>query len=193
MAVWYRFAIGASPLLTTLAAVGASRALGTRELLAAYVVLASLPGIGFAYAYNILGLYTSALREFPRALAPAPTTLNYETTKPYLDSYMRIAEYFRENPPGYVVVAEPSLARYVHLAIRNPDPSRFVWTWYRRPEDVACDLLVGRAADAVILVVGADEGSLSLGCRVDVVRADESVPWVYVLTRSETPAAAGSG
>ncbi|MEM0183364.1 MAG: hypothetical protein QXU93_07255 [Thermoproteus sp.] len=28
------------------------------------------------------------------------------------------------------MVADPDIARYIHLAIRNPDPRKFVWTWY---------------------------------------------------------------
>ena len=85
------------------------------------MVIASLPGLAFTYGYNWSFDYTRALREFPSMLTPAPAD----------DKLIETLSFFKNNDftGKTVIVAHPDYARYVHLAIRNPDPSRLIWAW----------------------------------------------------------------
>lgn len=114
--VWYRFLIGVAPITSTLAAVGVVVAIRDWRYVLAYLLLLSLPGLSFVYAYNWSGMFTRALREFPPTLTPTP-------------AYMDVYDFFKNNSGlrDTIIIAHPEIARYIHLAIRNPENSKLIW------------------------------------------------------------------
>ncbi|MEL9989885.1 MAG: hypothetical protein QXP98_04020 [Thermoproteus sp.] len=64
---WYRFLIGAAPLLAPPTVVEFVEATRSWKAVALYLVILALPGIMFTYAYNWQDKYTPALTEFPNA------------------------------------------------------------------------------------------------------------------------------
>ncbi|MGC8910395.1 MAG: hypothetical protein ACP5O5_07455 [Fervidicoccaceae archaeon] len=44
--------------------------------------------------------------------------------------YLNVEKYFEENYSSKVpIIADPDIARYVHLAVRNPTPSELIWSY----------------------------------------------------------------
>ncbi|MEM0495106.1 MAG: hypothetical protein QXU72_07610 [Thermofilum sp.] len=147
---WYRFLIGAAPLASTLAAAGLVGATKDRRIIAAYLLLVALPSTLNAFSLGQAAKYTSSLREVPSFFGPSP---------PSAEQLAEVAEYFLENPPGAPVLAENgNVARWVHLAVRNPTPSALIWD--ATPLSVkACSLL--NSTGKLILVTFAE---LELDC-----------------------------
>ena len=53
-----------------------------------------------------------------------------------------------------MVIAHPDYARYIHLAIRNPDPSRFIWWWrLTKPpsNETVCEVVERAGVERVII------------------------------------------
>ena len=142
--VWYRFLIGVAPLMSTLAVVGLFDILKNKWIILLYILIASLPGLAFTYGYNWSRKYYSALREFPSILIPAPP-----------DNKLLETYYFFKNNSDLVentiIIADSDYAKYVHMAIRNPDPLRLIWRETITSEEI-CKLINSTGAEKVILV-----------------------------------------
>lgn len=124
---WYRFLIGAAPIASTLAAVGASRAVRDGRFHAAYALLILITGLAFTYGSNATHQYVSALREFPYGMHPSPSDARTLRDLEELVAWLRDQRLAFELNPKCTVAAEPSIARWVHLAIRNPAPGSLLW------------------------------------------------------------------
>jgi len=181
---WYRFLIGAAPLVSTAAAIGLAEASRSKWVASLYVLVASLPGLAFAYGYNWSEHYHRALREFPSVLAPSPAD----------DEYLKTLDFFKENPDlvrEAVVIAEPNYARYVHLAIRNPEPSRFVWARYRSVTEEALYKLMKSAGveKAVLVAVNVVEASRASDAEreyaLDLRPVSDELPWICIAQAKE--------
>lgn len=173
VAVWYRFLIGAAPLVSTLAAVGLARVARDWRAVAAYLLIASLPGLAFAYGYNWSTTYPRALREFPSRLVPSPDD----------PRFVKTYEFFRDNPEvleGAVVVAEPNYGKYIHIAVRNPEPSKLIWAPSLTNETV-CRAVEATGARAVIVVGALRNASVThYSCLEELEPVSRELPWVYV-------------
>jgi hypothetical protein len=177
VAVWYRFLIGVAPLVSTLAAVGAVEAIRDRRLVAVYLLITALPGLGFTYGYNLMGFYVSSLREFPSSLTPWPaSTICLETY-----------EFFRNSSVGdAVIIAWCELARYVHLAIRNPDSSRLIWIWRPLSNTSIYAIINNIKAEKVVIVwPNINLNSTSLTCISSIKPVNEKTQWIYIATVAE--------
>jgi len=139
---WNKFLIGPAPLASTLSVIGLVESTGDRWAMALYLLLASLPGLVFTYGYNWSADYTRALREFSHALVPADDRL-YETLGFFKN---------KSFTGGTVIIADPHCARYVHLAIRNSDPSRLIWAWTSPVTNgTICAIAESTGAEEVVL------------------------------------------
>ncbi|MGC8564154.1 MAG: hypothetical protein ACP5LZ_04595 [Fervidicoccaceae archaeon] len=119
VATWYRFLIGVSPILSTMTAVGAVEVLKDWRTFFSFFLLFSLPGLAFSYGYNLSMIYPRELREFPYALVPSSPEI----------SYLQVEKFFSENYTYPLpIIADPDIARYVHLSIRNPLPQQLMWS-----------------------------------------------------------------
>ncbi|MEM2075685.1 MAG: hypothetical protein QW705_06485 [Zestosphaera sp.] len=171
---WYRFLMGAAPLVTTLTAVGVVEALRDWRAVVAYTIVLALPSVGFAYGYNLMGTYTRALREFPDIMTPAPPD------REYLKTY----EYFKNVGVGdRVIIADNSIARYVHLAIRNPNPQQLIWI--RGPvgelkNTTVCDIL-GRLGVGEAVIASTYVDASTIGCVKSVEPVSSETPWIMVV------------
>lgn len=170
--VWYRFLIGAAPLLTILAAVGITDATRDWRAVAAYLTAFALPGFMFIYAYNWPSNYTYALSEFPAHLAPSPSSVNY----------FKIYQYFKTHNINYTIVADPNAGKYIHLAIRDPDPDKFRWAWYVDIWDYVCQLNVTKA------VVVTTEEPHPTNCPMHITPLNDYVPHIYLVAIEHTNA-----
>jgi len=128
VATWYGFLIGVAPLASTLSIIGLADSVRNKWVTLLYLVIASLPGLVLSYGYSWSLDYTRALREFPIMFTPAPVD----------DRLIETLSLFKNNAftGSTVIVAHPDYARYVHLAIRNPDPSRLIWVSYTTNETI---------------------------------------------------------
>jgi hypothetical protein len=177
VAAWYRFLVGAAPLASTLAAVGAVEAIRDRRLVAVYLLITALPGLGFTYGYNLMGFYVSSLHEFPSSLTPWPaSTICLETYK-----------FFRNSSVGdAVIIAWCELARYVHLAIRNPDSSRLIWIWRPLSNTSICAIINNIKAEKIVIVwPNINLNSAFLTCISSIKPVNEKTPWIYIATVTE--------
>ncbi|MEM3997153.1 MAG: hypothetical protein QXP31_08855 [Pyrobaculum sp.] len=164
---WYRFLIGTAPLLMPLAAVGMAEATKNWKAAALYIAVLALPGHMFTYAYNWQNTYTPALAEFPQRLIPSPIDNNY----------LKIYQHFKDNPPNATVVAPPHIARYIHLATRNPDPRQLIWTWYTDTWQYACSL------NATRLIVVTDKKPQNATCPLQATPLNDYEPTIYYVTK----------
>lgn len=170
---WYRFLIGATPLVTTLATIGLVRATSDWRVLVAYLLIASLPGLSFAYGYNWFFTYYESLREFPPRLAPSPV-------------YMDVYEFFKNNKElveNTVIIAWADHARYIHLAIRNPDPARFIWI--SNPWDLTNDTIcrvIEQTGVEVVIIVGLhiDTNTTQYTCLEELKTLSEGPSWIHL-------------
>ncbi|MEL9989912.1 MAG: hypothetical protein QXP98_03885 [Thermoproteus sp.] len=167
--LWYRFLIGAAPLMTILAAVGITDATKDWRAIAAYLIAFALPGFMFVYAYNWLTNYISALSEFPNILMPSPPSINY----------IRIYQFFETHHLNYTIVAGPDIARYIHLAIRNPNPQKFQWAWYVDTWDYACQ--VAQEHNLTELVVVANSEPNRTQCPLNATPINDYEPHIYLV------------
>ena len=173
-ATWYRFLIGAAPLASTLAAVGLVEAVHDRRLALAYLVIASLPGLSFAYGYNWSYDYNKSLREFPSILAPAPADFRMLETMQFFQNNSNILS-------NSVIIAHRDYARYIHLAIRNPDPSRLIWISWATNETI-CKIVESTETKEIILVSVKipDPNTTIYECLTSIKPIDEEHPWIQV-------------
>jgi hypothetical protein len=173
VAVWYRFLIGAAPLASTLSIIGLVDSVRNKWIILLYLVIASLPGLTFTYGHNWSYSYTHALREFPSTLTPAPAD----------DKLLETLHFFKNNSftENIVIVAHPDYARYVHLAIRNPDPSRFVWASSATSEAI-CRVAESAGAKEIVLVAVRipDTNTTIYMCLLDIKPVDEEHPWILI-------------
>jgi hypothetical protein len=172
-AAWYRFLIGAAPLASTLSIIGLADPLRNKWITLLYLVIASLPGLAFTYGYNRSFDYTRALREFPSTLTPAPVD----------GKLLETLSFFKNNgfTGNKVIVAHPDYARYVHLAIRNPDPARLIWVDYATSETI-CRITESTKAEEIILVAVKipDTNTTMYKCLSDIKPVDDEHTWIQV-------------
>ncbi len=173
VATWYRFLIGVAPLASTLSIIGLADSMRNKRITLLYLVTASLPGLAFTYGYNWSFDYTRALREFPSTLTPAPAD----------GKLLETMSFFKNNDftGSTVIVAHPDYARYVHLAIRNPDPSRLIWVNYATNETV-CRIAESTGAKEIVLVAvkTPDTNTTMYKCLSDIKPVDKEHPWILV-------------
>ena len=133
---WWRFLISASPLLIPMVMLGLKSC--RRELLAIYTILAVFPGLFFGILNTegyYIGRLTSSLREFPPALTPLPSD-----TKA-LNQLLMLSKDVRNLNREIPIVAEKSVARWVHLGIRNPAPNQIIRIRGRVNLITACEFM----------------------------------------------------
>jgi hypothetical protein len=173
VATWYRFLIGAAPLASTLSIIGLADSVRNKWVTLLYLVTASLPGLALSYGYNWSLDYTRALREFPIMFTPAPVD----------DRLIETPSFFKNNDftGSTVIVAHSDYARYVHLAIRNPDPSRLIWVNYATNETI-CRITESTKAKEIVLVPvkTPDTNTTVYECLSDIKPVDEEHPWILV-------------
>jgi hypothetical protein len=170
LATWYRFLIEVAPLMSTLAVIGLFDTLKNKWIILLYLLIASLPGLAFTYGYNWSQRYYSALREFPDTLVPASPNVRL------LETYY----FFKNNSDlikNAIIVADPDFAKYVHMAIRNPDPSRLVWRKAIAGDDI-CRLMNSTGADKAILVAVQYVSGKKCSLRVEPV--SEELKWINI-------------
>jgi hypothetical protein len=175
VATWYRFLIGAAPLASTLSIIGLVDSMRNKWITLLYLVTASLPGLAFTYGYNWSFDYTRALREFPSMLAPAPAD----------GRLIETLSFFKNNDfaGNTVIVAHPDYARYVHLAIRNPDPSRLIWARTSPvTNETICRIAESTGAKEIVLVAVKvpDTNTTVYNCLSSIKPVDEEHPWILV-------------
>jgi hypothetical protein len=173
VATWYRFLIGVAPLASTLSIIGLVDSVRNKWITLLYLLIASLPGLAFTYGYNWSFDYTRALREFPSMLAPSPAD----------GKLLETLSFFKNNDftGNTVIVAHPDYARYVHLAIRNPNPSRLIWVNYATNETI-CRITESTGAKEIVLVAVKilDTNTNMYKCLLDIKPVDEEHPWILV-------------
>jgi hypothetical protein len=175
IATWYRFLIGAAPLASTLSIIGLIDSMRNKWITLLYLVIASLPGLAFTYGYNWSFDYTRALREFPSTLTPAPAD----------DKLIETLSFFKNNDftGNTVIVAHPDYARYVHLAIRNPDSSRLIWAWTSPvTNETICRITESTKAEEIILVAVKipDTNTTMYKCLSSIKPVDDEHTWIQV-------------
>jgi len=175
VATWYRFLIGAAPLASTLSIIGLADSVRNKWVTLLYLVTASLPGLALSYGYNWSLDYTSALREFPSMFTPAPAPVD--------DRLIETLSFFKNNDftGNTVIVAHPDYARYVHLAIRNPDPSRLIWVNYATNETI-CRITESTGAKEIVLVAvkTPDTNTTVYNCLSSIKPVDKEHPWILM-------------
>jgi hypothetical protein len=69
----------------------------------------------------------------------------------------------------------------VHLAIRNPDPSRLIWTSFATNETI-CRITESTGAEEIILVAVniPDTNTTMYKCLSSIRSVDEKHPWILV-------------
>lgn len=177
--VWYRFLIGIAPLSSTLAAVGFTELSKSLKAAAVFMLLFALPGLSFTYGYNLAsaGIYTRALREFPSMLTPAPAN----------EMYLKTYEYFvsnRDSLRNAVIVAHPDMARYIHIAIRNPELGKLVWTWSSSLNYTICSAVEEAGTCEVIVVAPLRVNLTNVECVLKAEPIDEDYPWIVLVEAS---------
>jgi len=123
VATWYRFLTGAAPLISTLAGSGMVRGIKDLRLKLIFILLLLMLAMPYAYGVSGTSRFTSALREFPSGLVPSP--MNAAA----LRDLISLSEWFKEQGLRSTIIAEPGAAKWIHLAVRNPEPSELVWLW----------------------------------------------------------------
>ncbi|MEZ0394585.1 MAG: hypothetical protein ABWK00_06055 [Desulfurococcaceae archaeon] len=174
---WYRFLIGAAPLISTAAAVGASAVLRNRAALLIYLAIYSLPGLAFAYAYDWSGTLERALENFPQALTPASAHAWY------IETYEFFANNWTRNGDA-VIVARTDLARYIHLALRNPSPDELSWASY--VDNATACYWASRGKKLMVLVWVLPLPGLDSACIASYRPASNETPWIVVAELSAT-------
>lgn len=121
---WYRFLIGASPLMVPLAFKGAM-ALDCRYL-SLYLMVLILPGLCFyapsdgeGHAWKLV----SAIREFPVSLTPSPAS------RMSLEDLRELSNFVENLDHDAPIIVDAGTARWVHLGFRNPRPDQLIWLW----------------------------------------------------------------
>ena len=171
---WYRFLIGAAPLISTLAAVGLAKVVRDWRIVTTYLLITSLPGLAFTYGYNWFIIYPTALREFPSMLTPAPAD----------NKLLETLNFFKENNDligEAIIIAHPDYARYIHLTIRNPDPSRLIWKSWATNETI-CRIVESTETKKIILVAVKipDTNTTIYKCLTSIKPIDEEHPWIQI-------------
>lgn len=172
---WYRFLIGIAPLASALSVVGLVDVTRDWRIVAAYYVVFSIPGLAFTYGYN-LTMDTRILREFPWRLDPSPANLKY------LDTY----EFFENNRHLYdeaVIIAHSDIARYVHLAIRNPEQTKLIWVNTVSNETI-CRVIkdLGVKKAVIVLPPWSNVTSVEKALCVNSVKTlDDEFPWILLI------------
>ncbi len=122
IATWYRFLIGASPLMIPLAFKGATT-LNTKYLVL-YLIVLIFPGLCFYMPYGVYsGRLIEALREFPPYLTPSPSS------QQELEDLKELSIFIGELRPNAPIIVDASTARWIHLGLRNPRPGQLTWLW----------------------------------------------------------------
>jgi len=175
VATWYRFLIGAAPLVSTLTIIGLADFLKSKWSVILYLIIASLPGLAFTYGYNWSQDYYRALREFPSMLIPAPANSKLLDT----------LNFFRENnnlAENTTIIAHPDYAKYIHIAIRNPDPSHFIWWWSRTiSNETVCEVVERAGVEKVIIVGYTINANIEdYRCLEELRPLSNETPWIYL-------------
>ncbi|MEM3104156.1 MAG: hypothetical protein QXD69_01480, partial [Candidatus Bathyarchaeia archaeon] len=122
VATWYRFLIGAAPIASTLAGVGIVKTINNRMFHILFIIFLMLLALPYTYGVDETSKFISALREFPKGMTPSPMESRL------LNDLIELTNWFKNQELNSTVVAQSFVARWVHLAIRNPTPEKLVWT-----------------------------------------------------------------
>ena len=123
IATWYRFLIGASPLMIPLAFKGAE-SIDIKKCLVPYLIVLIFPGLCFYMPYGVYsGRLIAALREFPPYLTPSPSS------QQELEDLRKLSMFMEELRPNAPIIVDASTARWIHLGLRNPRPGQLTWLW----------------------------------------------------------------
>ncbi|MEM1744116.1 MAG: hypothetical protein QXJ01_03635 [Candidatus Nezhaarchaeales archaeon] len=120
---WYRFLAGSAPLVSSLAGSWIAKHVNDKRFHIFFVLLLLVVAIPYAYGFSDTSQYVSALREFPQGLVPSPTN------ERLLSDLKSLSKWFEEQNLRSTIIAAPEVAKWIHLAIRNPTPSDLIWAW----------------------------------------------------------------
>lgn len=179
--VWYRFLIGAAPLVMPLAVAGLA-SLGDARFTAAYLLLVAMLGLPYILQPIYLSKYVSSLTEFPPGFEPNPMTINY------LQGLYNLTSSIPELSPGTPVIAQDYVARWVHLAMRNPEPWTLVWYDAEPTVGDACELMAKLNVSSVYIITTSAANSTSWqntcnGTTVDVSLIKDGLFKIYEVAR----------
>ncbi|MEM2687878.1 MAG: hypothetical protein QW796_05980 [Thermoproteota archaeon] len=119
-ATWYRFLIGAAPIVSTLAGAGVYMLNGDKRLHAAYLILMIIPALAFTFSIGSLSRFAGALREFQSGFTPSPSGTQE------LNDLKRLAEWLESRSGNSTIAVESSLVGWIHMGVRNPTPSSLI-------------------------------------------------------------------
>jgi len=175
IATWYRFLIAASPFMVPLAFKGATAL--DRRYLAIYLIVLMLPGLCFytpcegAHTWKLV----SAIREFPGSMTPVPTS------RIALKDLRDLSQFIGELNSEVPIIVDAATARWIHLGLRNPNPSKLIWLWrdptlkdvisYLKRWNLAKVYLVTWKPEAkLILELGENGGDLRSDLQIKIIR-----------------------
>lgn len=182
---WYRFLIGWAPLASSIAVVSLIDVSKNWKTIAIYMIIFSLPGLAFTYNHYLAMNYTMALREFPWRLTPSPP-------QPYAGIYLDVYNILKQNQEllrNIIVIADASMARYVHLLIRNPDPSKLVCLWYLKESinKTVCSIAEELNLSKVLFIISFyNEKIVNTGCISKVETLNNEYPWIALIEITST-------
>ncbi len=179
--VWYRFLIGAAPLVMPLAVAGLA-SLGNTRFAAAYLILVAMLGLPYILQPVYLSKYVLSLTEFPPGFEPSPTTINY------LWGLYDLAASIPELNSGTPVIAQSYVARWVHLAMRNPEPWTLIWYDVEPTVGDACELMARLNVSSVYIITTSAANSTRWqsacnGTKVDVRLIRDGLFKIYEVAR----------
>jgi hypothetical protein len=157
--------------MSTLAVIGLFEALRNKWIILLYLLIASLPGLAFTLGYNWSQRYYSILRNFPDTLTPAPPDIRL------LETYY----FFKNNSDlvkNAIIVADRDFAKYVHMAIRNPDPLRLIWGETITGDQI-CRLMNITGVEKTILV--AVYYVSGMRCSLEVKPVSDELNWIKIV------------
>lgn len=150
-ATWYRFLAGAAPLASTLAGAWIMKSISDRRFHLFFLLLLFMLAFPYAYAVEDTSRFTSALKEFPPGLIPSPMS------RSSLSDLESLLEWFEVQGIKSTIIAEPGVARWIHLAIRNPTPNDLLWMWQSSISSFSIkQILEGLGVDRVYVVCSFD-------------------------------------
>ncbi|QOJ79285.1 hypothetical protein IG193_02140 [Infirmifilum lucidum] len=168
-ATWYRFLIQVSPILAPVAflALLETRADG-RLVAAALAAAVALPSAYYIAGSPMTSKYASSIREFPYAMVPG--------NAPHVLAEMNKTAWLVAAGNHTAIAAEPSIARFIHLYMRNPSPQQLAWLW-SSSATLPCNITV-----TPTLIV--TQGELQRGpCNATIVPVDTNATFKVYLVK----------
>ncbi|MEL9941103.1 MAG: hypothetical protein QXP97_08075 [Desulfurococcus sp.] len=150
---WYRFLIGAAPLMVPLAIAGLTT-YGEGRATVIYVLLFAVVGIPFILQYLYMYDLVAALTEFPPGLTPSPAI------RPFLQDLYELSTYISANISKAdletPIMAQRHVARWIHLGIRNPEPGRLIWIPYDPGISAVCNVMTNHNTTRIYIITTKD-------------------------------------